>query len=86
VRAGDRLTPEEIAALVCQRGRADHSPHCPHGRPTALLFTLHAWLRGVRQVVPVTATSKWPLVPGLRQLRVPDTLSGSMVTPGAAGY
>ena len=41
VRASDRLTPEEIAALVRQRGRADHSHHCPHGRPTALLFTLH---------------------------------------------
>ena len=86
MRAGDRLTPEEIAALVHQRGLADLSPHCPHGRPTALLFTLHAWLRGVRQVVPVTATSKPPLVPGFRLLRVPDTLSGSMATPGAVGY
>jgi DNA mismatch repair protein MutL len=41
VRVGDRLTPEEIAALVRQRGRADRSHHCPHGRPTSLLFTLH---------------------------------------------
>jgi len=41
VRAGDRLTPEEIATLIRQRGRADHSHHCPHGRPTSLLFTLH---------------------------------------------
>ena len=86
MRAGDRLTPEEIAALVHQRGLADHSPHCPHGRPTALLFTLHAWLRGVRQVVPVAGISKTPLVPGFRVLRVPDTLSGSMATPGAVGY
>jgi DNA mismatch repair protein MutL len=40
VRAGDRLTPEEIAALLEQRELARDSHHCPHGRPTALLFTL----------------------------------------------
>ncbi|HXG08948.1 MAG TPA: DNA mismatch repair endonuclease MutL [Gemmataceae bacterium] len=39
VRAGDRLTPEEIAALVAQRSLADDTHHCPHGRPTALLFS-----------------------------------------------
>jgi DNA mismatch repair protein MutL len=39
VRAGDRLTPEEMAALMAQRGLADDTHHCPHGRPTALLFT-----------------------------------------------
>jgi DNA mismatch repair protein MutL len=39
VRAGDRLTPEEIAALVEQRALADDTHHCPHGRPTALLFS-----------------------------------------------
>jgi DNA mismatch repair protein MutL len=39
VRAGDPLTPEEIAALVAQRSLADDTHHCPHGRPTALLFT-----------------------------------------------
>ncbi len=39
VRAGDRLTPEEIAALVAQRDLADNSHHCPHGRPTSLLFS-----------------------------------------------
>src|SRR5947199_10068630 len=50
VRAGDRLTPEEIAALVRQRGRADHSHHCPHGRPTSLLFTLHDLERQFRRV------------------------------------
>jgi DNA mismatch repair protein MutL len=50
VRAGDRLTPEEIAALVRQRARADHSHHCPHGRPTSLLFTLHDLERQFRRV------------------------------------
>jgi DNA mismatch repair protein MutL len=39
VRAGDPLTQEEIAALVAQRELADDTHHCPHGRPTALLFS-----------------------------------------------
>jgi DNA mismatch repair protein MutL len=39
VRAGDRLTPEEMSALVAQRQLADDTHHCPHGRPTALLFS-----------------------------------------------
>ncbi|HKB38691.1 MAG TPA: DNA mismatch repair endonuclease MutL, partial [Gemmataceae bacterium] len=50
VRAGDRLTPEEIAALVRQRDRADNSHHCPHGRPTSLMFTLHDLERQFRRV------------------------------------
>jgi DNA mismatch repair protein MutL len=41
VRAGDRLTPEEIAALSEQRELAGDSHHCPHGRPTSLLFTMN---------------------------------------------
>ncbi|HEY7427751.1 MAG TPA: DNA mismatch repair endonuclease MutL, partial [Gemmataceae bacterium] len=41
VRAGDRLTPEQMAALVEQRQLADDTHHCPHGRPTALLFSRH---------------------------------------------
>jgi DNA mismatch repair protein MutL len=41
VRAGDRLTPEAIAALIEQRSLADDTHHCPHGRPTALLFSRH---------------------------------------------
>jgi len=36
VRAGDRLTTEEIAALLAQRELADNSHHCPHGRPTSV--------------------------------------------------
>jgi DNA mismatch repair protein MutL len=39
VRAGDRLTAEEMNALVAQRQLADDTHHCPHGRPTALLFS-----------------------------------------------
>lgn len=41
VRAGDPLTPEEIAALVAQRNLANDTHHCPHGRPTSLLFSKH---------------------------------------------
>jgi DNA mismatch repair protein MutL len=41
VRAGDRLTAEEIADLVHLRHLADDAHHCPHGRPTALLFSKH---------------------------------------------
>jgi DNA mismatch repair protein MutL len=39
VKAGDRLTPEEIAELLAQRHLAQDTHHCPHGRPTALVFT-----------------------------------------------
>jgi len=39
VKAGDRLTPEEIEALLEQRHLVDDPHHCPHGRPTALMFT-----------------------------------------------
>ncbi len=39
VKAGDHLTPEEIAELINQRDLADNSHHCPHGRPTSLVFT-----------------------------------------------
>ncbi|MCA9186290.1 MAG: DNA mismatch repair protein MutL, partial [Planctomycetales bacterium] len=39
IKAGDRLTSEEISALVEQRTYFQDSHHCPHGRPTSLLFT-----------------------------------------------
>ena len=39
VKAGDRLTPEEVEALVAQRHLAQDAHHCPHGRPTVLVFT-----------------------------------------------
>jgi DNA mismatch repair protein MutL len=41
VRAGDRLTTAEIAALRAQRHLAADSHPCPHGRPTGLRFTRH---------------------------------------------
>jgi DNA mismatch repair protein MutL len=50
VRAGDPLTSEEIAALVAQRDLADDTHHCPHGRPTALLFSRHDLDRQFRRV------------------------------------
>lgn len=39
VKAGQKLTPEEVAALLDRRHLAADSHHCPHGRPTALVFT-----------------------------------------------
>jgi DNA mismatch repair protein MutL len=39
IKAGDRLTPEEITALLDQRHQCEDSHHCPHGRPTSLVFT-----------------------------------------------
>jgi DNA mismatch repair protein MutL len=39
VRAGDRLPPEEMESLLALRYLVDDSHHCPHGRPTALLFS-----------------------------------------------
>lgn len=39
VRAGDRLTAEEIGTLVCQRHLARDGHHCPHGRPTTVVLT-----------------------------------------------
>lgn len=39
VKAGDRLSPDEIEALLAQRHLVDDAHHCPHGRPTALVFT-----------------------------------------------
>jgi DNA mismatch repair protein MutL len=39
VKFGDRLTGEEIEALLAQRHLAQNDHHCPHGRPTALVFT-----------------------------------------------
>jgi len=50
VRAGDRLTPEQMAALVAQRHLADNTHHCPHGRPTTLLFSRQELERQFRRV------------------------------------
>jgi DNA mismatch repair protein MutL len=39
IKAGDHLAPEEITSLLEQRHHFQDSHHCPHGRPTALVFT-----------------------------------------------
>ncbi len=39
VKAGQRLTPEEVSALLDRRHLVADAHHCPHGRPTALVFT-----------------------------------------------
>jgi DNA mismatch repair protein MutL len=39
VKAGDKLTSEEITALLEQREHYQDTHHCPHGRPTALFFS-----------------------------------------------
>ena len=43
VRAGDRLAPEEMAALLGQLERCDMRRTCPHGRPT-MIHLSHAQL------------------------------------------
>jgi DNA mismatch repair protein MutL len=50
VRSGDRLTPEEMRDLVARRALADDTHHCPHGRPTALLFSKQDLERQFRRV------------------------------------
>ncbi len=39
IKAGDRLTPEEINALLERRHLCQDAHHCPHGRPTTLVFS-----------------------------------------------
>jgi DNA mismatch repair protein MutL len=39
VKAGQRLTPEEMDSLLQQRHLIDDAHHCPHGRPTALVLS-----------------------------------------------
>lgn len=39
IKAGDKLSPEEVTALLEQRYLYQDTHHCPHGRPTALFFS-----------------------------------------------
>ncbi|HRE99265.1 MAG TPA: DNA mismatch repair endonuclease MutL [Pirellulaceae bacterium] len=39
VKAGDPLSPEELEALIEHRDLCQDAHHCPHGRPTALVFS-----------------------------------------------
>lgn len=39
VKAGDKLSDDEISELLKQRDMFQETHHCPHGRPTALFFS-----------------------------------------------
>lgn len=39
IKAGDRLTNDEVTALIERREVIQDSHHCPHGRPTTLIFS-----------------------------------------------
>ena len=39
IKAGDPLTVEEISALLRRRHLCQDAHHCPHGRPTTLVFS-----------------------------------------------
>jgi DNA mismatch repair protein MutL len=41
IKAGDKLTSQEMEALLAQRHLVGDSHHCPHGRPTSLFFSKH---------------------------------------------
>ena len=40
IKAGDRLTPHEISALLARRHEIERASNCPHGRPTTLRIPL----------------------------------------------
>jgi DNA mismatch repair protein MutL len=50
VKAGDRLSREEIDYLMQLRPMAEDSHHCPHGRPTSLVFSRHELDKQFRRV------------------------------------
>lgn len=39
IKAGQRLAPEEIDALIAERAHVSDAHHCPHGRPAELIFS-----------------------------------------------
>jgi len=39
IKAGQRLSEDEIRSLISQRHLIDDAHHCPHGRPTALVLS-----------------------------------------------
>lgn len=39
IKAGDKLSGDEITSLLEQRDHYQDTHHCPHGRPTALFFS-----------------------------------------------
>jgi DNA mismatch repair protein MutL len=50
VRAGDRLTQEEIASLLAQRDLAQDAHHCPHRWPTSIRFSWRGLDRLLKRV------------------------------------
>ena len=50
VKAGDRLTPEELASLLAQREQIERSSSCPHGRPTTIRMSLHDLAKHFKRV------------------------------------
>ena len=40
VKAGDRMSEQELAALLARRGEVERSSNCPHGRPTTIRLSL----------------------------------------------
>jgi len=40
VKAGDRLSDQELEELLAMRERVERSSNCPHGRPTSIRLTL----------------------------------------------
>ncbi|MCG3122766.1 MAG: DNA mismatch repair protein MutL [Phycisphaerales bacterium] len=40
VKAGDRMSPEELDHLVRLRSEVERSSNCPHGRPTSIRITM----------------------------------------------
>ena len=40
IKAGDRLSPQEIAELLKQREHVERASNCPHGRPTTLRLSI----------------------------------------------
>ena len=40
VKAGDRMSPDQLRALIAERDRIERSASCPHGRPTTVRVTL----------------------------------------------
>ena len=40
VKAGDKLSPDELTALLAKRDQIERAGSCPHGRPTTVRLTL----------------------------------------------
>lgn len=40
IKAGDRLSEQELDELLAMRDRVERSSNCPHGRPTAIRLTI----------------------------------------------